>query len=242
VFGIPGAGKTTLIGGGPRTLILHPPTDHTDPIEQPSDTDELVLGDHGAMLEAFQWLQQGGSEDYDWVWLDNISLMEDHGMDDVFQHAIDLKPQRAEHGPDKGEYGVNRQRLMKWLRDMVGLSQAGRFNFGVTAHPMEVWDPVQEQDVYVPMVGSPSKGNLSVKLCGYMNVVAYLRVIERADKPTRRVLMTEASGFYGKDQITKGQLNEMANPTMPKIISALNEARPKGRNNKRRPARRRARR
>lgn len=242
VFGVAGSGKTRLIGTGSKTLIIRPPTDSTASIEQPTDAIELVVHDHSELLETFQWLQQGRDADvYDWVWLDGISLFEDYGLDDVFQHVIDIKPSRAEHGPDKGEYGTNRQRIMKWVRDMVGLCETGQFNFGITAVPWNIYDPVREDDIWMPQVG-PRDGSLSHKLCGYMNVVSYLRVIERKDKPTRRVLYTDRSGFAGKDQITKGELNELVEPTMPKITAAFKDAR-KGQSGRRakRPARKRQR-
>jgi len=209
-----------LIGGGSNTLLIRPPTDSTASIRPPTDTEELVVRDHSELAASLAYLQQGGANDKDWVWLDGITLLEEIGMDDVFQHAIDQKPSRAEHGPDKGEYGVNRQRLMKWVRDVVGLSERGMFNFGITAQPFTIYDPVLEDDIWMPSVG-PGSGTLSIKLCGYMQIVAYLRVVHRDGKAARRVLYTEHSGFYGKDQLTEGGLNELANPTMPKIEAIL---------------------
>lgn len=222
VYGIAGAGKTRMIGTGPKTLILHPPTDHTESIEKPATVHEIVIPDHDELNATYKWGQQGGFKKYDWVWLDGISLMEDHGLDDVFAAAVARKSSRAEFGPDQGEYGINRTRLGTWVRNMVGLSKAGEFNFGVTANVMEVYDPVQEKDLWVPLFGSP-KSTLHAKLCGYMNVVAYLAVVERDGKPTRRVLMTGARGFTGKDQY--GAIDKMVDPTMPKVISAIKKAR-----------------
>jgi hypothetical protein len=240
VFGVAGAGKTRLAGTGANSLIIHPPTDSTASIHESDNVDELVVEHHVDMADAFAYCQQGGADEYDWVWLDGITLWEDHGLDDVFQQVVDLKPQREAHGPDKGEYGVNRRRIMKWIRDMVGLAQAGHFNLGVTALPWNVYDPVREDDIWMPSVG-PRDGSLSHKLCGYMNVVAYLRIVERDDKPATRKLYTQAPGFYGKDQISPDgeSLNGLPDPTMTSITAALNGGTQTGRRRTKRPARKR---
>ncbi len=190
IFAPPGTGKTTLIGTGPKTLIIRPPVDHTQSIVRPADVIEIVAGAWNGMAEALRWVQQDGYKEVDWVWLDSISLMEDIGLDDVFQVAIDRKPSRNEFGPDKGEYGINRGRLMRWVRDMMGISAAGMINFGVTAQPMEMYDPIKEDDVWLPAVGSPNNPLMAIKFCGYMNIVAYLKLTERDGKPPVRRLMT----------------------------------------------------
>ena len=233
LFAPPGTGKTTLIGTGPKTLIIHPPVDHTDSIVLPADVREIVVRDHNDLADALRWVQQDGHKEIDWAWLDSISLMEDVGLDDVFQVAVDRKPSRKEYGPDKGEYGINRGRLMRWVRDMMGLASSGLINFGVTAQPMEVWDPVIEEDIWLPAIGSQNNPLLAIKFCGYMNIVAYLKKTERDGKPATRRLMTEAKGFYGKDQITRGKLNNMRDPDMSKILDEIKRAR--GRRPTRRP-------
>lgn len=231
VYGVPGVGKTRLVGSGPATLIIRPPTDHTDSITQPADVEEQIVSNWEEMFDIHRDLQQGLAEQYEWVWLDSITLFEDFGLDDVFAAAVARKESRKEFGPDQGEYGINRGRLMKWLRDMYGLSSSGKFNLGVTAHPMEWWDPVKEQQVWTPMVGSPQKGNLSVKVCGYMNIVAYLdeQHSENGSR-SRRVLLADAPGFVGKDQFDcfpelKSGRHGFIEPTMEKIISAINTRR-----------------
>lgn len=125
LFGEPGSEKTRTLGTSNNILIIRPPTDQTRSIADPTGVDEVVIHDWQEMNETFEWGQQGGFEKYDWVGLDSISLFQDHGLDDVFQDAIDRKPERAEYGPDKGEYGINMRRISKWVRDMYGLSDRG---------------------------------------------------------------------------------------------------------------------
>jgi hypothetical protein len=240
VYGLPGAGKTRLAGSGKRVLIIRPPNDHTDSIPEDADVTELVVSDWSRMLEVFQWLQQGAHSEYDWVWLDSISLMQDVLLDDVMDDAITRRPDRAmdkggvmvpEFGPDKGEYKINFERLKKWVRDMGGLAKAGQINFGITAHPFEWRDQVAEEEFWAPWVQGK---NMSPAICGYMNIVAYLEEVRRDDEEPRRVLMTDAVGFVGKDQFhcfpeLKSGRHGIVDPTMADVMKAINGARSSGR-------------
>ncbi len=245
IYGLPGAGKTRLIGSG-EGLIIHPPTDHTSSIELPASVDEIEVSDWSQMLHVYQQLQQGNWT-YPWVWLDSITLFQEFGMDDVFQAAIDRNPHRAEFGWDKPEYGINHTRLGKWMRDMVGLSKAGMFNFGVTAHVMEFTDPVADEDVWAPLVQG-GDGKMSMKVMGYMNIVAYLQEVKDDDGGSgQRLLLTDAKGFIGKDQTNtfpklKSGRHGFVNPTMEDVEAALAKRATTGSTTKRRkrPAKRRA--
>lgn len=250
IYGVPGAGKSRLIGTRPETLIIHPPTDHLDSIEEPDNVKQIEVTTLADLEHAFQWGQQGGFAQYEWVWLDSISLLEEYGLDDVFQAAIDRKPARAEFGPDKQEYGLNRSRLTKFLRDMVGLSKAGMFNFGVTANVMPYRDPIADEDLWVPSFGS-TQTNLHAKLASYVNIVAYLKENRKKEGAGDRFLITDADGFIGKDQFhcfpeLKSGRHGFKNPSMADIEAAVEKARRKRKSapaatRKRRPAKRRAR-
>ena len=117
-------------------------------------------------------------------------------------------------------------RLQKWVRDMVGLANDGKLNFGITAHPFEWWDPVREEDVWAPYVQGK---NMSPKICGYMNLVAYYAVVRREGKPPSRVLYTDADGFVGKDQYNafpelKSGKHGLVNPTLADLEQAIKKA------------------
>jgi hypothetical protein len=213
LYGPPGIGKTRMIGTGPRTLIVRPPTDHTESIRG-GDAQEKVVNDWDDLNNVYEYLRHGGAEDWDWVWLDSISLFQDHGLDDIWESVVAEKPHRAKHGVDKGEYGVNMHRLGLWVRHMVGLPG---FNFGVTAHPAELANP-EDELILMPYVQGR---NMSNKVCGYMNIVAYLEI-----KQGKRVLRTAATErYYAKDQFDAFENARMVEPTMPKIIAAIDKAR-----------------
>ena len=235
IYGLPGAGKTRLAGSSAyKTLIIRPPTDHTDSIGEKDNIEEVVISDWSEQLEHFQWGQQGGYKQYTWVWLDGVTLFEEIGMDDVFGHVVMQKPHRAENGPDKGEYGVNRQRLGKWLRDMIGLSKEGHFNFGFTAHVMEYVDPVESETIWIPQVGDRD-GKFAMKLCGYTNICAYLKASDEDKKPRKETLLVDGEGFIGKDQYNcfpklKSGRHGFINPTLTDIEDAIaSKKRPRSR-------------
>lgn len=213
VYGKPGSGKSVLAGTSPRCLILRPPTDHLDSLPANSSVEEWILNDWDDMNEAMEYLRHEGGKDYDWVWVDSISLLQDHTLDHVWADAVARKPDRAKFGVDKGEYGINMTRLGGWFRHVVGSAQ---FHLGVTAHPFETTD-LEGEPVMMPWV----QGNMmSDKICGYMNAVGRLYVAEKKNGPgTYRVLECEHKGlYYGKDQLGIGRMTE---PTIPKIMDKI---------------------
>lgn len=219
LYGVPGSGKTRLIGtGGKGTLILRPPTDHTTSIRT-AGVDELVVSDWASMEEAYSFLREGGAEEYKWVWLDSISAFQDAGLDDIWATVIAQKPHRKEYSLDKSEYGVNMHRLGLWVRQFVALANEGRCNVGVTAHPSEAPDPTNDDEM--TMMPYVQGRNMPQKICGYMNIVALLD-LDRRDAKLRRILRTRASDrYYAKDQFDAFPSGKLIGPDMAKIEAAL---------------------
>lgn len=213
LYGVPGIGKTRLIGTGPKTLIIRPPTDHTESIVDEDTFDELVVNSWAEMQAAFQWLHQGAYKKYDWVWLDSLSLWQDAGLRDLFDAAVQRKPSREEFGLDKGEYGINQFRITTWIANMVGQAKEGRFNFGIVCHTMEWFDPVNEKMVWAPNIQG-REGLMMQKICGMMNAVAYYYAMYKNEK-MHRVLRTRADkvAFIVKDQIEMAP-KPIIDPTM----------------------------
>lgn len=230
LYGIPGAEKTRLLGTG-RTLIIRPPSEHTDSIDLNTRAEEIVAQDWDDMFGTFQKIQQGKFSDFDWIAYDGISLGQDHLLEDVLADAIARKPTRGmtkgglivpEYGADQGEYKINFDRITKWTRDMVALAKEGKFHFVMTAHPFEWWDPEKEKDVWAPWVQGK---NMSPKICGYMNVVAYLRKVEEKGSSPKTILTVDSEGFVGKDQFhcfpkLKSGRHGFINPTLDQIVEA----------------------
>lgn len=244
LFGDPSAGKTVFIGSGGKQfkiLIIRSPRDKVDSILG-SGVEEIVVSDWEEMTEARHYLHNEG-EKYDWVWLDSLSIWQDVGLQDVYEAALDRKgapgsPGRAEReqfGKDKGEYGINMDRLSQLIGDLSGSDQ---FHFGVTCHPF--WgerlqindDPDEDVTTDSEQIQPWIQGkNMVSKICGYMNVVGYLDVgemIVRGQLRTVRRLKVEKSPrAYVKNQF-KTDTGEsifgngtIINPTLPKFMEAL---------------------
>lgn len=229
VYSNPGVGKTRFLGTGPeKTLILRPPVDHVVSIKN-RNLSEWVIKDWHEMYEALEYLRDNRGDGWEWVWLDSISLWQDIGLDDIWAGVVAKKESRAEYGLDKGEYGVNMFRLAQWVRHIVG---SAYFHFGITAHPFRVIDPFTEDqddasEIMMPYVQGKQ---MAEKVCGYMNMVAYLHIVK--DKKTgksRRVMRFSAGAkWYAKDQFDAVPNGRLVDPTLPKLIALINASREGG--------------
>lgn len=220
VHSFPGVGKTRLIGtGGKGTLIVKPPTDHTDSIKTPG-VEMWEVQDWPDMWEVQDYFRSESAKgEYGWVWLDSASLFQDHGLDDIWEELLVRKPDRKKHGLDKGEYGVNMHRLGQWVRQMVGLPG---FNFGICAHSFH-WEDGDNR--LWPFIQGK---NMPAKICGYMNIVAYMEV-----KQGKRVLrLEETEEYFARDQFDAFGKGRVVEPTMPKIMSAIDAVRPSNKQTK----------
>lgn len=216
IYGEPGIGKTRLIGeGSGKTLILRPPTDHTTSVTK-GRAEEWVVRDWSEMDEAYEYVRHDG-EQYDWVWLDSISLWQDIGLDDIWAKVIQKNPHRKEYGLDKGEYGVNMFRLGQWLRNMATL---GSCNFGVTAHPREM-AIAEIEDSDEKMMPFVQGKNMATKLCGYMHVVGFY---DMTDKGKRILRLNASDEYYAKDQLDAFEGGKMLDPSMDKINQKIQAA------------------
>jgi hypothetical protein len=228
VYGASGIGKTRFVASsiemGP-TLILRPPLDQTESIFG-SGCKEWVVQDWGEMSgDVLDYLRAEGNK-WTWVWLDSLSLWDEMGLMDVWGAALDRKSSRREFGMDKQEYGINQTRLTEWLTHVVGLDT---FHFGWTALPMMVTDPSTHEDIWMPMVQG-REGKMTHKACGYMNVVGYLsgKKSERDGGKFRRTLYLQQDGeHYAKDQYTCTERGRLPEPTVPKLMAAIDAARKK---------------
>lgn len=227
LYGMWSVGKTVLLGTTPgRVLIIRPPVDHTQSILAPSASmEEWIVHDWDEMKDVHEYLRMEGYKEYDWVWLDSISLWQDVGLDDIWQATKDNNPARdVKHaGKDKGEYGRNMDRISEWIRQTVGLDA---FNFGITAHPTEkLNDPFGNRKMMPWIQG---KG-MSTGICGMMTLVAYYEARRNAEtNESYRLLHTESTDdFYCKNQYAPpGQpWLPLKNPEMPAIITKINAAR-----------------
>lgn len=225
VYGAPGNGKTTFVGTSPAgSLVIRPPTEHMDPILG-SGLVEREVEDWEGMNDIDEWLRHDGSQfKGKWVWVDNWSLLQDHLLDDVWNWTIDKFPHRKETPIDRGEYNLNFVREQRWMRDVVRSAKAHGFNFGFTAHTMDLEDPVTGDLKIQPWIQGK---NMSQKFQGYMTIVSYLDLTPKG----RRIFRFNGTKEYvAKNQYEKyGAFpsGKLLNPTMPKLMAEVDKARKK---------------
>ena len=109
--------------------------------------------------------------------------------------------------------------LARWVRHMVGTPG---FNFGICAHSFMFEDEGVEDPRLWPWIQGK---NMAPKICGYMNVVAYLEI-----KQEKQVLrFEETDKYFARCQYTGAfDGGKMVNPTMPKIMSKIDAVRGDG--------------
>lgn len=229
LFGEPGIGKTRLVGGSKgRTLIIRPAVDHLDallPVDK-ARVEQWVITDWDDMDRVEDFLRAEGGDYFDWVWVDSWSLLQDVLLDDLFETAVREKPARARYGADKQEYGINMFRIGAWMRHVIGPDS---FNFGFTAHPATLASPDLDQDgdpVEKLMPWIQGK-NMSPKLCGYVNVVAFMETAGKADTNGRkkRVLRVQSDNrHYAKDQFDFVADGKLVAPTMTKVEDLIEKS------------------
>jgi hypothetical protein len=240
IHGDPGMGKTRIVGTTPgRVLVIRPPQEHFDswlPADRArarrGEIEEAVVKDWDDMNDLLAYLRSEGGKLYDWVWVDNASILSDVLLDDVFKEAIERKPSRKSKssspdefpgGPiDQGEYGINMSQYARWLRHIVG---ADLFNFGFTAHSETArspdkdsdGDPIEKLMPWIQGKGQPGR------FASYTNVLAFYHKAKIGGQDDRRVLrMESAPTYYAKDQFDAFD-GRLVDPTMPKLIAAIDK-------------------
>jgi hypothetical protein len=167
-------------------------------------------------------LRQDGAQ-YDWVWLDTMSGWNDVGLDDIWADVLAQHPHRRKASFDRSEYKVNMDRISQWIRSAIGCQN---FHFGFTAWPFEMDDPFEDDGGTILMPYVQGKG-MPQKLVGYLNFAGYLEVKENSETSWRRLHVNHTKKAYVKDQFNAFPKGYVDNPTLPKIVNAIDEARRK---------------
>jgi hypothetical protein len=235
VYSYPGVGKSVLAGSSAevgKTLILN--ADGPDGPESMRamgyDPDVYDVKSFKELDEAYEYLRHGGREEYDWVWLDSITLFQELGMDQIMAELVKKSPHRDINLPDKPQYLLTQNKLGLWIRRMKGLPM----NFGMTAHVMKIGtddDDEEESGVqYMPAIQG-GQGNMSSKICGYVGIVGRMYIHRKRVAPKgggrpvvrrTRVLQAQPSGkWYAKDRFA-ALGTELVNPTMAQIVESIN--------------------
>lgn len=228
VYAYPGWGKTSLIAtaaeAGQKVLIIRSSADLIPARALNSGAEQFVADTWEKMTEILMYFQSG-NHPYEWVWWDNISVSQDVLLDDIWAAVVAEKPHRGaltpQGGLDRGEYGRNMERIQQWVRHMVGCKS---FHFGIMAHPMEGQHPTNDEGGFLLRPYVQGK-QMTEKICGYANLVAFLELMEDENrKQTRRLHTRESPRWYAKDQYDAFPLGYLDNPSLPAIQEAIKKA------------------
>lgn len=231
IHGDPGVGKSRLIGTTRgRVLIIHARQSHLNSL-LPADKARMKRGeieearpnDWDDMAELQTYLRQDG-EVYDFVWIDDIQTLFEVLLDDLWDTVIIEKPARARFGLDKAEYGINMERLSRWIRHTIG---PDKFHFGFVAHSEPAPSPDKDRDgdpIVKLMPWIQGKG-MPQKFSGYMNVVGYLTTTEvkGRDEPARVLRTSSSANWYAKDQFDAFN-GRVLDPDMGKILDLIEKS------------------
>lgn len=228
IHGESGIGKTTLAAQSPKCLMLFNDADQgMSAAHAGTKADRWVVQDYQDLAEAVEYLQSG-LHDYEWVWLDNASIFQDQGMQQIMEETVLAKPHRNVFVPDKPEYMISQQRLSYAIRDLKSLPM----NVGIITHSMDMEttdDDGRDQVKVMPMFQG-GRGAFSEKVCGMMGIVGYYRIAEVKDKDgnkveVRQLVFNKRGRIYAKDRY--GSLPDMQNPSMAKILDNIKIKAPK---------------
>ena len=215
IYGKPGVGKSVLAGTSPNALLLLNDDDEgTSPAIHGSAADRWVIQDYNDLTDAYSYLAHGGVEDYDWVWLDNATLFQEQGMDQIMLDLVSEKPHRSQWVPDKAEYLENQNRLGTLVRQFKNLP----VKFGMTAHVMRTEDDDGKIELLPLFQGG--QGALSQRFSGYMGLVGYMTATVKNGEVNRTLYTDKRGKIYAKDRYdTFG--GKISNPTIPEMVKAI---------------------
>lgn len=232
-----GWGKTTFIGSGGKEydiILMRPPVDHVDAIIG-SGVREIVVKNWEEFFEGLDMVLHLPKPP-DIFAMDSISLLQDVGLDDVYEGVLDSKGAvgsdarnyRERFGPDQGEYRVNMWRVGQWVRRAVS---AAEFDLIITAHSFH-YEPKGSDESYIaPWVQGKA---MPERICGMMNIVGYGTIEERTvrgnKKDVRVIHWDKTEEYYAKNQFKNGAESVFpsgmsVNPSLPEIWEAIKKGR-----------------
>lgn len=216
IYGPPGTGKTSLACTAPNSLLLEADRGEKAAVFRGSTAKKWVIKDWDDMYEALRWLQGGGDQMFDYAILDTISIFQNRGMDQIMDDLVAVRAHRQVWAPDKGEYGQNMNRLMRWIREFAELD----CGIIVVAHLATEMDHEGETH-YMPQVQGK---NMPEKVCAYFDVVGHMSMKVKDGKEIPRFSTKNEGKYYAKDRYN-GRIGALLDPSIPKIIRRIESPR-----------------
>lgn len=214
-YGLPGVGKSRLISTTSKpVLVLANNVDETVSMQGANNVFVWHCPTIMELTEAYEELRHGLYKKYGWVWVDNATLLQDQNLDYVMANLVAKSPHRSVYKPDMAEYGTNQMMMGLFVRNFVTLP----CHVGMTAHVMESTD-LNDKPTYLPLFQG-GQGQFSQKICGWMNIVSYMDVVQKEGKNTRRLHFQKSGKIYAKDRWNVFG-TRMVEPTVAKMEAML---------------------
>jgi hypothetical protein len=221
-YGEPGCGKSALAGTAPKCLILASDAEEpTSAAMMGSTADMWVVFDYNDLTEAVEYVRHDAIGDgYEFVWLDNGTLFQEQGMDHIMADLVADNPHRNPWVPDKPQYLLNQNKL----GDLIRKLKAVPIHIGITAHVMRI-ESADGDQVALPLFQG-GRGEYSQKICGYMNMVTYMRGRQLKGGKFQTILYTsKRSVFYAKDRYNAFG-GRIVDPTIPEMMEVIKKKLP----------------
>lgn len=204
VYGASGSGKTVLAGTAPNALLITTePEGAISAKARGSTASELKVATWQEYLEVVDWLDRGrGAKDYEWICPDSLDELEEHAWNAIMNQG----------GAARSVGGMFRNRSrndypLVWsaIKEQVDRLCRLDANVLITCKVMRVDvenDDGEDTTLALPLVGSPKRGDLSMKLCGQMTLVGYYRKHRDPEtgKVARRLHTEDSERWLAKDR------------------------------------------
>ena len=225
----PGVGKTVLCGTAPRSLFLTVEAEGTQSAATAgSDAEQWVINSYKEFEEAHDYFKRGsGCRDFDWVHVDSGSELDDRVCNYLTEQGNRKNARRSIHKMALEDYQIRDSMML----DIIDSFNRMPINTTVTAHVMRFGTETENGEaatLLLPLLGSTNTGKLATKVCGKVTLVGHLEVeatkTDSGKERTFRRLYTEATpGVFAKNRVGLGPYVD--NPTIPKLLSLIEEAR-----------------
>lgn len=176
LYGDSGCGKTVLAGSAPNSLILACGPGYISAarvsLGVPVGKRKVrPVPDSATALAGIEWLESGGYKEYEWVVVEDATILETKVRLGYAAEAFDANPEKRQHRnlPDKPDYFNTQNFLRSWIARLVDLP----VNLLITAHAMRFDDDSGDRLV-VPSF-QQRDGALSNYVSGLMHCVGFMR-------------------------------------------------------------------
>lgn len=206
VYGMSGAGKTTLAKTAPKCLVISAESGLMSLTGSGVDYVDISQDDAGNIIpkenriarlgEVYKWLLTDEAKKYDWVMLDSLTEIGQCLADRMSKEFPDRKDALVKWG----EYGVKMRDLVKSFRDLPC------HNVLITALSVIDKDENGKRFCAVDLQGS-----ISQKLAGYFDLYMFLHAAKQEDGTIRRELICQPEDWaLAKDRSGKLAAREPA--------------------------------